>query len=961
MRCTMLQVSLAFRGSLIASAVALLLAAPPTQAQTAAKPAAPGSGFDANAVIPFDAAVRTGTLPNGLTFFIRTNAQPAKRVALRLAVKAGSLDEADDQQGLAHFLEHMAFNGSEHFKPGELVSYFESMGARLGPHVNAYTSFDETVYMLDLPSDSFDVVSRGLTAFADFAGGMTLDPEQVDKERGVVIEEWRGRLGANSRVRDRQIPVLYRGSRYAERLPIGKPEVIRTAPVARLRAFYDAWYRPERMALVVVGDVDAAQAEAAVRATFGALKSRGPAQPRVDAGMPLNKELLANVTADPEITASSVQVVRKRPREPFKTAGDYRRLLVVGLLERMFNDRFNELSRKADAKFLSAGGGDGAFTPAVNAFTLGARVQDGQLLEGLSALEIETRRVLEHGFAASELERAKASTLASYERAYSERDKNESGRYAQEYLSYFLTDEPSPGIAYEYQLAKTVLPAITLDEISEAARVRLSAASRVVLAVAPEKSGLMTPSEGELTATLAAAAKVAVMPWTDTTSTRALLEQKPERAAVVERRELGAIGVTVVRFANGVEAWLKPTDFKNDQVMFTMYAPGGASLAPPEAFTEASLATALVNLSGVGGFSARDLEKALAGKRASASPFISLSTHGISGTAAPSELELALQLLYVTTTAPGNDPDSFALLKRQLTAAVANRGQNPGQVFGERLELTNTSNHYTSKPLTEAEITMLDRDRMLAYYRARFANAADFTLFMVGAFQKDTAIDLLARYVGSLPSTGKRTSEVKDLGIHFPSAVQKVVVEKGREPRGQAVLSYFADAAPDPMEQERIVAATTVLETALRDVLREDLGQTYNVSVGLAQSLPQRGDGHIQVSFAAAPENLPSLVDRVMQEITRLREKGPTAEAVASAKESALRGYEVSLSQNPYWLRRLQTVHMLGGNPTEIVTRRERIDALTPASIREAFVKYFPADRYTVVTLVPAPSTGQQQ
>jgi zinc protease len=315
-----------------------------------------------------------------------------------------------------------------------------------------------------------------------------------------------------------------------------------------------------------------------------------------------------------------------------------------------------------------------------------------------------------------------------------------------------------------------------------------------------------------------------------------------------------------------------------------------------------------------------------------------------------------LQLLYQFVVAPGDDPEAFALMKRQLEASIANRGRSPGQVFGERIEQVNSSNHYTADPLTAENIAALDRAKMLSFYRARFANAADFTFFMVGTFEIDSAIPLLARYVGTLPSTGKKTAEFKDIGVRFPAKIITDRVEKGREPQSRTVISFFADPSPDPVEQERVGAATTVLEIGLRDTLREELGQTYTVSVGLAQSLPQRGDGHTQVSFGAAPENINSMNERVIQEVRRLQEKGPSEDLTSRAKESARRTYETALRQNSYWMQRLRTVHMLGRDPGEILTRVERIDAVTPAIVQEAFRKYFPLDRYTVVTLVPEPA-----
>jgi len=909
---------------------------------------------DLQQTIPFDRAVKTATLPNGLKYFIRQNGRPAKRLSLRLAVKAGSLFEADDQQGLAHLIEHMAFNGSAHFKPGELVSYFESIGARLGPHVNAYTSFDETVYMLDVPSDQPEVVQKAVTALADFAGGLSLTKEEIDKERGVVIEEWRGGLGAGSRIRDKQLPILFYQSRYAERLPIGKPEILRTAPPERLRAFYDTWYRPDRIAVIAVGDTDPQQIEQTIRTTFTPLTARAPAAQPPDRKVPLHQQTLVSVVADPEVTRSSVSIVRKRPREDEQKVGDYRRDLVARIVDHIMDERFGELERKPDAKFLSAGAGNSSLSKDVATFDMQATVQDGRLEDGIGVLTTEAMRVKEFGFGASEIDRAKAWMKAFYEHAYTDRDKTESGSFAQEYISYFLNGEPSPGIEYEYQLVQQLLPTITDADTSSLARSLLKDDSRVILATMPQKNGVKVPTDAELQAAIATAANTRVTPWTDTSATRGLMEKAPGGGAVASRRAIDDVGVTIVKFANGVEAWLKPTDFKNDQILFSLNAMGGASLAPPDEFLDASMATALVSEAGVGGLKATDLQKVLTGKLVVARPFISLSSHGVSGSAPPAQLETALQLLYQDVTAPGDDEESFALLKKQLDAAVANRGRSPQQIFGEKLSQVNTSDHYTSQPLTPERVATLKRDRMIAFYRARFANAADFTFFMVGAFKLDDAIPLLTQYIGTLPSTGQKASSFKDVGLHFPSTIVKEKVEAGREPRGQSVLSFFADPSIDPQEQEFVIAANTVLDIALRDILREELGQTYTVSVGLSQPLPQKGEGHIQIRFGADPKNLDTMIDRAMQEIGRLQKEGPSADLTNRAKESARRGYETALRTNDYWLGRLQTIQTYNRDPGEILSRPKRIDAVTPQVLQETFKKYFPSDRMTVVTLVPA-------
>jgi zinc protease len=932
--------------------VVALLCSLPLVVLRAQPPASPA--FNPQDVIPFDKAVHTATLPNGLKYFVRQNGRPAKRLSLRLAVKAGSLNETDDQQGLAHLIEHMDFNGSSHFKPGELVSFFESIGARLGPHLNAYTSFDETVYMFDVPTDKPDVIDKAITALADYAGGLTLSEEEVNKERGVVIEEWRGGLGASSRIRDKQFPILFYKSRYAERLPIGKPEIIRTAPVERLRSFYDTWYRPDRMAVVAAGDMDPQQLERSISTAFGGLQARGPAAPQPDRTVPLHQEALVSIVADPEVTRSNVEIVRKRPREGESLVGDYRRQLIERFVDHMIDERFGELARKPDAKFLGAGAGNGALSRTVATFSMGASVEDGKLEDGVGVLATEAKRVREFGFTAAEMDRAKKWMAAFYERAYNERDKSESGSYAQEYLSFFLDNEPSPGIEYEYALVQKLLPGINVNEASAMAKALLVDNSRVILAVSPQKPDIRIPTDADVQAALTAANAAPVAAWTETASTRALMEKAPAAGAVRSRRTLDMLGVTIVTFENGIEAWLKPTDFKNDQISFSLDALGGTSLAPPADFVEASLSSGYVSLAGVGGMKALDLQKVLAGKLASARAYMALSRHGISGSAAPAQIETALQLLHETFMQPGDDPEAFTLLKRQLDASIANRGRSPGQVFAEKASQVNTSNHYTAQPLTSERLATLNREKMLSFYRQRFSNASDFTFFMVGAFKVDEALPLLAQYVGSLPSSGPRTSTYKDVGIRFPQASEQARVELGREPRSQTVMSFFADPSEDPSEQERVSEATTVLEIALRDILREDLGQTYTVSAGLAQALPQRGGGHIEVRFAAAPENIDGMKARVLQEIKRLQTDGPSADLTNRAKENARRTYEVSLKQNDYWLGRLESVHMLGRDPNEILTRTERIDAITPQVLRDVFNKYFPADRSTVVTLVPA-------
>jgi zinc protease len=933
-----------------------LLARGPQAVQAPPAPAA-APALTLDQALPVDPAVRTGQLGNGLRYYIRQNGRPASRVSLRLAVNVGSIFEENDQRGLAHFLEHMAFNGSENFKPGELVSFLETIGARFGPHVNAYTSFDETVYMLDVPTDKPGYVDRGLLALHDFAAGMSLDPQEIDKERGVVIEEWRGRLGAGSRLTDKQLPVLLAKSRYAERLPIGTPEILKSFPRQRLVDFYRKWYRPDQMAVVVVGDINPAEAQTLVEQRFGAIPAAKAPLDSVDRTVPPHKETLFSIATDPEAQGWSVAIDHKRPVEVEKTVGDYRRSLIQQLATQMLNLRLSEIARRPNAPFLGAEAGGSGLGRTVELYELGAAVQEGGIAAGLEALILEARRMQQFGFGAEELDRARAALLAGFERAYKERNTSESTSYASEYVRAFLEQEPIPGIEFEYRIASTFVPTITLNEVMTEARKLIHDDNRIILVVAPEKKEQPVPTEADLRGVMAKAEKLPVEAYTDALAGRDLVEKAPAPGKVTARRTIPEIGATVLTLSNGVEVWLKPTDFKTDQVVLSAYAKGGASLAAEADYPEASLATALVGVGGMGGLSPVDLSKLLAGKIAQVSPTIGTYTHGVSGSASPRDLETALKLNYLIFTAPNLTREAFELLKRRLASALANQAQNPGYVFNEKVEEVNTSHHYSAKSLTPADVGTLDLEQMQRFYRERFANAADFTYFIVGSFAVDEITPLLEKWVATLPSTGKKTSTFRDMGVRFPTKMVAEEVKKGREPRGQTVISFFADTKLDELEMHRARAAASLLGIRLRDILREELGGTYGVSVSYDNALPMNGYGAMTVQFGSDPANIEKLTGEVLKEVERLKAQGPSAEDVARVQELERRDLQTATRQNAYWMGSLQTVTMLGWDPVGITRREERIQKLSPGVLHDVFKKYFPTDRYTVVTLKP--ETGQ--
>ncbi len=504
-------------------------------------------------------------------------------------------------------------------------------------------------------------------------------------------------------------------------------------------------------------------------------------------------------------------------------------------------------------------------------------------------------------------------------------------------------------------MARRFVPEITLAETGEVIRSLLSGANRVVLAVSPKKDGLSVPDEGALARALDAVTAAPLEPWVDAEESKPLLAALPAPGTVTATRTVPELGATVLTLSNGARVWLKPTDFKADQVVFAAYAPGGLSLAPEAEYHEANLATNVVDLAGVGGHSPVDLEKILAGRTAAADAYIAANTHGVNGAAATADLETAFQLIHLAFTAPNFTDEGLALLKTRLDAALANRAQNPGAAFGDALSDLNTGGHYSSRPLTPEIVPALRLPVMRRFYEARFANAADFTFIIGGAFSVEAITPLVTRYLASLPSTGAATSRVADTHLAFPADVRTAIVRKGQEPKAQTVLSFFADTGLDEMEMHRLRAACNVLEMRLTDILREQLGGTYGVGVGHVDNQPLKGYGLVQVAFGSAPDRVDQLVAAVLAEVNRLKQEGPSADDVQKVQEIERRGLETAAKTNAYWVNSLQTVLSLDWDPVSIVRRPARTDSLTAENIGAAFRKYFPADRYTAVTLLPAP------
>lgn len=902
--------------------------------------------------LPLDRAVKVGTLANGLRFYIRKNARPAKRAELRLVVNAGSILEDPDQLGLAHFTEHMAFNGTTNFKKQALVDYIEGIGMRFGADLNASTSFDETIYQLLVPTDSAHLLQKGFQILEDWARGVTFDTTEIRKERGVVIEEWRLGQGAQTRMLRKQFPILFRGSRYADRLPIGTKESLDTFAPPALTRFYRDWYRPDLMAVIAVGDFDPLVVERLIRTHFVRVRARGKPRPRTEFSVPKRDSAAVAIATDPEATSTTVGVYILRPRRDQSTVAAYRRSLVSDLYAQMLNQRLFELTQKPNPPFIGAGGGAGSFVRGTDAFSLGAAVADSGVLHGLDAVLTEVERVERHGFTAPELDRAKQDLVRSYEQAFAEREKTESGTYVEEYIRHFLEREPSPGIAYEFGMVKGMVPTILLSEVDQAAQAWLRLQDRVLMVSAPEKPSIKVPTAAELLALFDQVRRTEVAGYQETVSDAPLVAADlPTRPFVSERRD-SALGTTRLLLENGVNVILKPTDFKADEVLLTGFSPGGNSIAPDSLFGAAVFATQLVGVGGLAEFPLIELQKKLAGKTVSVAPFVSAYQEGIRGQASPKDLEIMFQLLYLDFTAPRRDPAAVQAFKDNVRAAIANRGASPTVAFRDTLVVTMAQHHPRSRPITTAIVDSMDLDKSLAVYRDRFADASDFTFVLVGAFRVDDIKPLLARYLGNLPAL-RRGERWKDVGIRAPSGVVEREVRRGVEPKSQTEMVFSGSFPFSRPERFVLRSLADILDIKLREQLREELGGTYGVSVSAAPTKVPREEYTLNISFGSAPDRVGQLVGAIFAQIDSLTKFGAGEKELAKIRETVIRSRETDLKENGFWLGQLAAVEQNGDDPKVILDPSDLLGLLTPERLKAAAERYLDRKNYVRVTLLP--------
>jgi zinc protease len=934
--------------------------APPKTAEAPAiaapSPAAPAPATvpDLGAVLPLDPTIRYGKLDNGLTYYVRQNTEPAKRAELWLVVNAGSVLEDDDQKGLAHFVEHMLFNGTRRFPDGELIKFLQSIGVEFGPDVNASTSFDETVYNLQVPTEDDKKFGTALDVLQDWAGSATLSDQEIDKERGVIVEEWRLRdQTASGRMWDKMIPTVLGGSRYAERMPIGDMEIVRNAPPDALRRFYQKWYRPDLMAVIAVGDFDPAKVEGMIRERFSTLPVPDQPAARPTFDVPAQPGTRYLVVKDPENPDTTLEVLLKQPAHQLITTGQYRDLVTDYLANSMLNQRYAEIARQADAPFLAAAVNRDNFVRPMDVYAIYARVNDDGIVRGLDAALTEFERARRNGFTETELQRAKNEILRYFESAYAGRNTRESAQFAQEYVKHFLQQEATPGIEFEYKLVQELLPGITLGDVNRYIATMPTDQGRSVIVTAPDKKGLTLPTEAELAAVLDAVAAKNIEPYVDQAAGATLMTQVPAPVAITSEQTIPELGVTEITLANGVRVVMKPTSFKEDQVIIMASSPGGSSLVSDADYPAAETITDVVTQSGVGKLDQTALDKLLSGKLARVSPYISELREGFKGSASPKDLETAFQLIYLYATQPRADEAAFHAMQDRLRADVQNRSLSPDTVFNDAVTELVCGKSVRCGPLTLDEVDKLDLKRGFEIYRDRFADMGDFTFTIAGSLDPQTVKALAQRYLGNLPSTNRQETW-KDVSPDLPKGIQTREVDKGIENTSRVKIVFTGPFTPTLENQARLEGLEKLLDILLVNELREALGGTYAPSVRSSwKEFPKPTYG-LSISFATDPKRADELTKATFDVIAQVQATGPAEDDMAKVREQARLDREQALEDNTFWATQLdQEITSPSQDPQDILRYSDVMKSLTAKDVQEAAGEFMPADRYVKVVLYP--------
>lgn len=949
---------------------------PPRNDDVAAKPAPPPvpPPIDAAAQpLPLWPEVHKGKLPNGLTYYILKHGKPEHRALLWLAVNAGSVDEDDDQRGLAHLDEHMAFNGTKRFPKDALIQYLEKIGMRFGADLNAYTTWQQTVYQLEVPTDNDTYVGKGLDILRDWAGDVTYDPKEVEKERGVVMEEWRLGRGAGMRLFDKQAAVLFKGSRYADRITIGKPEIIAHAPRDVLHRFYKDWYRPDLMAVIAVGDVDPAKLAAEIEQRFGDLKNPANERKKVRAGLPKADGTRVSIETDKETPATRVEIYNFVAHRAKASQKDLRRIVVEDVYQTIMNERLAKLRRRADAPFLGAFASIGSETREIDAFSRGAQAKDGKVEDTLRALFTEVLRVERHGFTQIELDRARTQIQRRFEEAEAREATVDSRLFTAEITRNFLEDEFMVGAKLEKELTLAILPKITVAELDADVKSFGSDANRVIAISGPE--GKPLPSAERVLAIVGEVEKADVPAWEEKAVPTALMTTPPTPGKIVKEHKIDALAVTEWTLSNGARVIVKPTDYENDSVVLGASSPGGTALVKDKDYNDAQFAAEIANqVGGVGEFDADTLGKMLAGKRVSVTTSIGETTEGVRATSSPRDLETMFQLLHLRVVAPRKDADQFAVWQANRAEQLANQERQPEYAYFASTQDALYKNNPRRSLAKPADVKKVDLDRALALYKDRFGDVSDFTFVIVGQVELDKLRPLVETYLASLP--GKhRIEKEKDLGIRKPRGVVKKEWKLATEPKALVRIDVHGDESWTRDKERDMFILGRVLSIRLREVLREDMSGVYGVGAGGFVTRAPHQERTFTLQWGCEPGRVDELAAAAFAEIAKLATapKRPVekedkaakdkkdlpiddddlADYLAKVKETYVRERETAMRTNGFWIARLLESYRFGDDPTLVLDPSKMIARMTPANVRAAAKRYVDKKQYFEAVMLP--------
>ena len=908
-----------------------------------------------NKKIPVDPSFRRGILDNGMHYFIKKNSKPENRVELRLAVKAGSILEDDDQKGLAHFIEHMQFNGSEHFSKNELINYLEKVGTQFGPDLNAYTGFDETVYMLQVRTDAENQLDTGLLVIYDWAGKASFDPEEIDKERGVVISEWRTGLSPDQRMRNKYLPVMLKGSRYAERLPIGDPDIVKNADYETIKRFYHDWYRPDLMAVIVVGDIDVDKMENKIKSMFSNINNPEKERKRTEYSVPPQKGTEVVVVSDKEAPFTTVQMMNKLPHIETKTKADLLGSIERRLFNMMFNARLDEIRNSPNPPFTFSYTGYGSNIGDIDSYISYAMVPEGKAIDAIKTFTKENMKVLKFGFTKSEFDRQKKNLLKNAERAFKEKDKTDSRNYASSAIYYFLNNNPLLSEEQYYNFVKLYLNNIKLADVNSLAKKWITDDNRVIIVTGPDKENVKLPAKEDILNAIKNTKAENVKAYVDNVSKKPLFDKKLSPVSIVDTKNFDDYGIKKIVLANGIEVYLKKTDFKNNEVSFTAYSPGGTSLYDDQDYNDAKWASRVINQMGISDFSNTQLDKLLTGKQISVQPSISSLYENIRGNASIDDIETMFQMINLYFTAPRKDLNAFKSFVTRNAGLYGNLLKNPQYYFiNESNKIKFNNNPRSGGFPTAKEINSLDLDKLFKIYKERFSDAGDFKFFFVGNFDENKITELVQKYLGNLPSTGR-----KEKGIDRNADLQNGKINKtlyyGEAPKTYVDITFHGGFDWNKDNEYVLISMVDVLKIKLRESLREDKGGVYGVRVyGFASNEPKE-DYVVNISFNSDPDNTQNLIDAAFEVIDKLQTEGPDDEVMTKVTETQRQSKIKNLKENRYWLNKMRSIVQdnLDFSEIKLETLEKRISKLTKNDIKQAAIKYLDKDNMIQIEMYP--------